>query len=74
MSPVDTAFPLSYSLVMDTETVSVKIGKDAYERVKALAEADYGRSIRSTIELLLDDALARRVVISLSATTEPGIR
>ncbi len=43
---------------MDSQTVSVKIGKDAYERVKALAEADYGRSIRSTIELLLDFAMS----------------
>ncbi len=58
---------------MDSETVSVKIGKDAYERVKALAEADYGRSIRSTIELLLDEALLQRgygrSVVSVAPTT-----
>ena len=44
---------------MDSETVSVKIGRRTYDRIKALAEADY-RPIRSTIELLLADALTRR--------------
>ncbi len=42
---------------MDNATVSVKIGKDVYERIKARAEADYGRSIRSMIELLVGEAL-----------------
>ena len=44
---------------MDTETISVRIGKDVYDRIVAIAEAEY-RPIRGQIELLLADALQRR--------------
>ncbi len=62
---------------MDTETVSVRIRKDTYSKVVALAEADF-RPIVGMLEILLRDGIAMNspaaavaVPATAAAATDP---